>query len=189
MASLLERIQSMRPFEAQKRGQESLEWFRINLRGISTSYTQIQRETNYVDRVELGRMYMYLYDAKYKEKMPYWDYFPCVIPYKYARNGFYGINLHYIRPAHRVMLLDALYDYLVNEDVENEERIRITYEMIQFVTQLKYAKPCIKRYLIGHIDSRILEVPIDKWDMMAMLPSQQFNINANTVYAESRTKY
>jgi hypothetical protein len=189
MASLLERIQSTNPFALQRRGQQSLDWFREQLRGIKVSYNQIQRETNYVTRVELGKMYMYLYDAKHKNILPYWDYFPCVIPFQYTKDGFYGINLHYIRPADRLLLLDALYELIVNEDTEEELKIKVVYEQFKYITRLKYAKPCIKRYLTSHINSRILEVSEDKWDMMAMLPSQQFNINANTVYAESRTKY
>lgn len=101
-----------------------------------------------------------------------------------------GLNLHYIAPKYRVLLLNELYTYLVNPNDDDElRRLRVTYELIKSVTRLKYAKPCIKKYLYSHIDSRVAEVPIEYWDMMAMLPSQSFNTNANSVYAKSRKMF
>jgi hypothetical protein len=192
----LEIINSQRPEELRSRSQESLEWFRQNLRSIRMSSGAIQEtfrksyQAKYASRVELGRIYMYMYDAKWKEKLPYWDRFPLVIPFRRANRGFYGVNLHYIQPLHRALLMQEVYEnFLSNDNFDDETLIRIRYATIMSVTRLKYARPCIKRYLTNHIDSRIIDVPIDQWDMVAMIPSQQFNVNANSVYKDSRAKY
>lgn len=185
MATILDNLFSKSPAEIRDRGIKSLNWFRENLRNIRVPYNSMLKQGNFVSTIEFGKLYMFVYDAKHKEKLPYWDFFPLTIPYKPTKNGFYGINLHYIRPRDRVVLLDSLYQ-LINADSDSFD---VSYDLITKVSSLRYAKPCIKRYITTHIDSRISEVPREYWELVAMLPSQQFNINANTVYKESRGKY
>ena len=134
-------------------------------------------------------MYMYRYDAKYQDVLPYWDKFPLTIVFEFLTDGFMGINLHYIAPRYRTPLLLSLYEIATDNEQDEERRVMLSYQLIKTVSGLRYAKPCVKRYLYAHIDSRIAEVPMDYWDMMVMLPSQQFNVNANKVYADSREKF
>lgn len=184
MAAILDNLYNSSPTQIRDRGVKSLNWFRENLRTIKVPYTSLVKQGTFVSSIEFGKMYMFVYDAKHKNKLPYWDMFPLTIPYKPTTNGFYGINLHYISPRDRAILLDSLYDISPEED-----SFEISYDLIQKVSRLRYAKPCVKRYIYTHIDSRISEVSRDHWEIVAMLPSQRFNINANTVYKESRGKY
>lgn len=191
MLDLLEQIQSETPLETERRSQESLDWFKLRLRKIRQPVNKLLTDDDFpvVARPELGKMYMYLYDAKYKQTMPYWDRFPLIICFDLLSDGFMGINLHYIAPRYRTPLLLSLYEIAIENDNDDEQRVLLSYQLIKSVSTLRYAKPCVKRYLFSHIDSRISEIPMDYWDMMVMLPSQQFNVNANTVYAESREKF
>ena len=191
MLDLLEQIQSETPLETERRSQESLDWFKLRLRKIRQPVNKLLTDDDFpvVARPELGKMYMYLYDAKYKETLPYWDRFPLIICFDLLSDGFMGINLHYIAPRYRTPLLLSLYEIAMETDNDEERRVMLSYQLIKSVSTLRYAKPCVKRYLFSHIDSRISEIPMDYWDMMVMLPSQQFNVNANTVYAESREKF
>jgi hypothetical protein len=109
--------------------------------------------------------------------------------FEFLADGFMGINLHYIAPRYRTPLLLSLYEIATDNEQDEERRVMLSYQLIKTVSGLRYAKPCVKRYLYAHIDSRIAEVPMDYWDMMVMLPSQQFNVNANKVYADSREKF
>ena len=191
MLDLLDKIQNESPLENTQRSKEILEWFKGRLRKIRQPVNKLLTDDDFpiVRRPELGRMYMYLYDAKYQDLMPYWDKFPLTIVFDLLTDGFMGINLHYIAPRYRTALLLSLYEIAIDNDNDEEQRVLLSYQLIKSVSGLKYAKPCVKRYLYGHINSRIAEVPMDNWDMMAMLPSQKFNVNANTVYAESREKF
>jgi len=191
MLDLLDKIQNETPLEAEARSQESLDWFKLRLRKIRQPVNKLLTDDDFpvVARPELGKMYMYLYDAKYKQTMPYWDRFPLIICFDLLSDGFMGINLHYIAPRYRTPLLLSLYEIAMETDNDEERRVMLSYQLIKSVSTLRYAKPCVKRYLFSHIDSRISEIPMDYWDMMVMLPSQQFNVNANTVYAESREKF
>lgn len=190
MAGLIELLEK-RPEEIEELTQKSLEWFRENLRRVRKRPIQLLKEGEFVSNTFVGKMYMYFYDAKHKETLPYWDRFPLVIVLEHYDDGFLGLNLHYIAPKYRVVLLNELYTYLTNEeDGDNSTRLTVTYNLIKTATRLKFAKPCIKRYLYSHFDSRIAEVPVEYWDLMSMLPSQQFmNVNANTVYAKSRKMF
>ena len=55
-----------------------------------------------------GNMYMFFYDPKYKETLPYYDGFPLIIMLGPAKGGFMGLNLHYLPPAVRARLLDII---------------------------------------------------------------------------------
>ena len=191
MLDLLERIQGETPLETEKRSQESLEWFKGRLRKIRQPVNKLITDDDFpvVSKPELGRMHMYRYDAKYQDVLPYWDKFPLTIVFEFLADGFMGINLHYIAPRYRTPLLLSLYEIATDNEQDEERRVMLSYQLIKTVSGLRYAKPCVKRYLYAHIDYRIAEVPMDYWDMMVMLPSQQFNVNANKVYADSREKF
>ena len=53
----------------------------------------------FVTRTNVGKMYMFFYDAKYKDTLPFFDIFPLVFPIEFYSEGFLGINLHYLPPV------------------------------------------------------------------------------------------
>jgi hypothetical protein len=48
------------------------------------------------NRIITGEMYLFAYDPKTKEDLPYYDRFPLVFPFRKVKGGFYGINMHYL---------------------------------------------------------------------------------------------
>jgi hypothetical protein len=51
-------------------------------------------------------------------------------------------------------------------------------------------KPCIKRYLLSHVRSGIIEVGIDDWEIALMLPVDNFEgASREKVYRDSRKMY
>lgn len=188
MANIFEELTSQRPKEFEANTQFALSWFRNNIRSI---FDRRKNETIYEDgtrtsKLEEGNMYMMFYNAKTKAKLPYYDRFPLVIPFdtRSVRNGFYGINLHYIHPQDRQDLLENLYKYKTEG-----EGVELRYEYLRTVTRLRTGLPCVKRYLYGRILREPLQVEMKYWDVAAMLPTADFGkTNTNTVYAESRKK-
>ena len=63
-----------------------------------------------------GKLNMFFYDPKLKQKLPYYDIFPLVLPLKRYSDGFLGINFHYLPIPLRVRLLDKLTDYSNNDN-------------------------------------------------------------------------
>ena len=138
----------------------------------------------------IGRMYFYYYDPKTKDRLPYYDTFPLVIPIERYPDGFLGLNLHYIHIKNRIVLLDKLSDTLTDDRYDEKTRLRISYPHLQASSRIFEATPCIKRYLFSHIESRFLEISADEWDIAVMLPVEQF-VGASTskVFYDSRKKF
>ncbi len=67
----------------------------------------------------IGRMYTYQYDPKLKDVLPVWDKFPLVIPIEMYSDGFLGLNLHYLDPYSRLILLDRLGDFINNDKYDD----------------------------------------------------------------------
>lgn len=185
MAQIFENLSNLKPNEIEVRSLDALDWFRRNLRNIKRRPIQLLKEGEFVNRVFIGKMYMFFYDAKTQDTLPYWDRFPLVIVMDNYPDGFLGMNLHYIAPRYRMVLLNALYNLLIEVDTP-KERVKLSYQFIMNSSKYRWAKPCIKRYLKSNLDSRVSEVPLEHWDMVSMLPSTQFTTNANKVYSDSR---
>ena len=119
--------------------------------------------------------------------MPYYDTFPLVFPINKAKGGFMGLNMHYLPPQLRAQLMDALYS-LASDDRYNEDtRLQLSYEVLAKAGQFKAFKPCIKRYLTKHVQSRFIKIESSEWDIALFLPVSQFQKKgARAVWADSR---
>lgn len=126
------------------------------------------------NRLLIGRMYMFFYDAKTKAKLPYWDMFPMIFPIKRLEDGFLGINLHYLHPTLRAKLMDALYTLAINTEFDDSTKLRISYNILKSASNMKLFKPCIKRYLSSHFRSRFVYVSPESWDVALFLPLERF---------------
>lgn len=137
-----------------------------------------------------GYMVIFRYDAKTKEKLEYWDKYPCVFPIDLkGTDGFLGINLHYLPLDLRVKLMDALYTMAFNNQYSDEMRLRISYEILSSSTKFKAFRPCIKHYLYAYMRSDFHKIPFEEWNIAAYLPLARFQkASEATVHADSRKK-
>lgn len=138
----------------------------------------------------IGKMYFYFYDPKTKEQLPYYDTLPLVIPIEEYSDGFLGLNLHYIHPKYRIILLDKLSEILTDTRFDENTRMRISYRYLRQSKRFFEANPCIKRYLYSHVRSRFLEISADEWDIAALLPFEQFKKQSQVrVWADSKKRF
>lgn len=141
------------------------------------------------DNVQVGSMYMYTYDPKTKDKLPYYDTFPVIFVVGPAEGGFYGLNIHYLPPKLRAKLMDGLYKYASDDKYDEKTKLGLSYELLKSVAKLKYFEPCLKRYLISHVRSQFMYVYPYEWDICLMLPLQQFEKKSfSEVWADSQRK-
>ena len=171
------------------RTKESREWFMkkaSNLRSINrTNLMQeapVKRKSNNVT----GRMYMFFYDPKHKDTLPYYDVFPLVFVIGPAKDGFLGLNLHYLPPLLRAKFLDALMD-IQGRNLTDNTKLDLSYELLKKTSKLKYYKPCLKHYLNKHVQSKFAEVPAPEWEIATFLPTADWRKrNRQKVYNDSR---
>jgi hypothetical protein len=155
------------------------DWFREQAQKSVITPTKLMTE----DRADLqpglngnsiGRLFLFRYDAKLKKELPYWDQFPVVFPFAFDDTGFLGINLHYLPPKYRAVLMDALYSIVNNQKYDKTTKLNISYRILKTYSKFKYARPCIKKYLWDHVRSQYLHVPAVGWDLALFMPLQRF---------------
>jgi len=192
MAKLLDRIKTSLAKEGlTPRTNASRAWLRAKVKDLKPTSSALMNDRNRLKTTSMiGKMYFYFYDPKTKDSMPYYDQFPLVIPIEKYNDGFLGLNLHYIHPKHRMILLDKLSDTMSNDTYDEKTKLKINYKYLAAASRIFEANPCIKRYLFTQIQSRFLEITADEWDIAAMLPLESF-VGASTskVYADSRKKF
>lgn len=138
-------------------------------------------------RVMPGHLYMFLYDPKLKDSLPYYDRFPLVFPFRKTADGFIGLNMHYLPYNLRIQLLDRLMVFKSNSRMDETTKIKYSWALIDSVSRFNAAKPCVKQYLSGHVRSQFRQINAQDWATAMLLPVERF-VGANTqeVWAESR---
>jgi hypothetical protein len=165
------------------------QWFRDTARDFAAGRSRMMREGNKVGAPEVGSMYHFIYDPKGKQKLPYYDKFPLIFMVDAAPGGFYGLNLHYLPPTMRAVLMDKLYTIASDKRYDSNTKLRLSYDVMKGAAKFKYFKPTFKHYLANQVKSQFLKINADEWDIALMLPTQNFaKASADKVYSDSRMK-
>jgi hypothetical protein len=137
-----------------------------------------------------GDVFIYHYDPKLKDILPYYDKFPLVVVLKLYDDGFLGLNLHYLPPDVRLVFMNKLIQLArVGPTVPgaNIIRMQITYDLMVSSQRFNAHVPCVKRYLIGHVRSRMLRIFPHEWSLIIHLPFEAFvKASKQKVWADSR---
>ena len=184
--------------KVKAKGKQAMSWFRDIVKKTraaafpaATGRADIMddRNTGVQATPTIGRLYLFQYDAKWKDILPYWDVWPLIFPFAGAKNGFYGINLHYLAPNPRIDLMLRLIKAQGNSGkLTDNYKLRLSYDII---TNYPPAKPCIKRYLFSHVQGKGLHgIKGEDWSYAAALPLQRFKgASAGTVWRQSKEMY
>ena len=141
------------------------------------------------DRKFVGKMYMFRYNPIRKDQLPYWDEFPLIFVLNIYRNGFLGMNLHYLPPKIRTDFLLALDNLRSNDHMDETTRIRVSYELIRDTARLNTGLPIVRRYLKRGILSNIIQVLPNEWAIASLLPTESFTgASKNKVWQDTRNK-
>tara|TARA_Y100000589_G_C26848957_1_gene505127 strand:- start:12 stop:521 length:510 start_codon:yes stop_codon:yes gene_type:complete len=156
----------------RKSGKEPYQWYRNRIKELGTpSQAQLIRDGKITGRVNFGALNMFIYDPKLKNKLPYYDTFPLVLPIENYRDGFLGINFHYLPYALRARLLSRLDP---NANYSALKNVRLV-------------KPTLKRYLNSNVRSRFRKLEEEDFMTAIMLPVQRFKKSSvNKVWSDSR---
>lgn len=134
----------------------------------------------------IGGMFIYTYDPKHKDKLPWYDTLPVVIPIELYNDGWLGVNVHYLPPSMRMRLLDKMLEFKKRAHTPRAY-MQVSYEFLKGAIQTKMFEPTIHRYLASHVTSRILRIDDNYWDKVAMLPLARFKkSSASTIWKRAR---
>ncbi len=136
-----------------------------------------------------GDMYLFKYEARDKDTLPYYDKFPLIMLIEDYPGGFMGVNFHYLPARLRAVLMTQMYEYLSDERFDEKTRLKFTYQQLKTLSGQSLWKPCIKRYLNNQCKSRFVKIHPAEWDIVLQLPLDRFvGARRSTVYKDSRQK-
>ena len=179
-------------------GQEvrrSAQWFQDKIKGLkgglrnqfsSTNAAKFYREAEtkvnpnlLKRRAELGELFCYYYNPKYRATLPYYDMFPMIMLIGAEKDTFLGINFHYLRPKWRAVLLDRVSAKL-GSGLPRWSKLR----------QIRQIAPTIKRYRFDHIMRRVVPIEENEQEIAIFLPTERFKKSAKAkVWADSERKF
>tara|TARA_R100001082_G_scaffold110409_1_gene90286 strand:- start:333 stop:1019 length:687 start_codon:yes stop_codon:yes gene_type:complete len=178
--------------------QEAMSWFRRLARQLFDDTDAIPEETFLRDDTRIiqksgykrrGNFYIFNYLPKTASSLKYFDTLPLVLLLDFTKDGFYGLNLHYLQNNLRERLFLLLRQRLVGSPDDPFSRININYDTLKSQRQFRLYRPCLKRYKTKNIGSRILRILPKDWDFAIHLPMERFKkVNRQVVYQESRRK-
>ena len=117
---------------------------------------------------------MFVYGPKFRKTLPYYDTFPLVLPLEKYKDGFLGINFHYLPIPLRMKLLDRMLDFDLNA----------SYSAIKGISLVK---PTIHKYLAGYTKSMFRKIDEDELVVATLLPVHNFKkSSASAVWSDSR---
>lgn len=169
----------------------SVSWYQQTIKQLGDVNHKVERrlvghQRGLTRTLTPGNLYIFKYDAKWKDELPYWDKLPLVFPFRKLDDGFLGINLHYLPLNLRVKLMEALID-IENSNTNPDKKAEVSWQLLKSSAKYNGVKPCVKRYLKHHIRTRFMMIPRDQWISAAMLPIEQFQKATKTkVWSDSR---
>ena len=169
---------------------KSRTWFRqeanlLRKEGIKPSRV-FQNSGTVVGNVKPGNLYMFFYDPKTKDTLPYYDAFQLVYPIQKTENGFMGLNMHYLSYRFRVVLLDNLLKFKNTKGLDETTKLRYSWQMIKGISKHKLAEHCVKSYLTDHLVTQMKMISPTDWTTAMMLPVESFKkASASEVWKKS----
>lgn len=131
-----------------------------------------------VTRPETGKLYAFIYDAKHKATLPFWDKYPLIIFLGTSKSKvskttlMHGLNLHYVPPKARQQFLEELLkNYSSTDQIANNTKLNIDWTKVK---GFRGADKMIKAYLPDHVKGVFMEIKPSDWANVVMMPLQSF---------------
>ena len=177
--SLLKKFEGGLAFnEIEKFTSQARTWYIKELRNLIVNRQKLMRDSATIKKNRLfpGRLFMYFYEPKHKDSLPYYDRFPLVMVVEKVKGkpGFYGLNFHYLDYRKRAILMERLMKYATNKKYDESTRLRLSYKLLKGASKLAAFKPCFKHYLPGQIASPIKLNPAQYSETVLFFPIEQF---------------
>lgn len=171
----------------------SVRWYRTKIEQIAPRLTanQMINRGKTTSRVNYGLMNLFLYKPLWAANLKYYDMFPLVLPFKFYRNGFCGVNFHYLSIPMRVNLLERLSEFEEEHELYRLDRnqpvagrasseaamgtqgdiLALTWQKIKGI---RGVKPTVHRYLNKYVYTNFLKIELEDMAAGVLLPVERF---------------
>ena len=150
-------------------GPKSYDWYRKKVASMTTPGARsLIRSGKATLRPKYGIMNLFGYDPKHKDKLPYYDTFPLILPLEPAKGGVIGLNFHYLKPGARVAFLRSLANEATDKRFDKKTRYNINWRNNTFM------RKTAKHYLFNHVRTSFLNITADEMAIAIFLPVARF---------------
>ena len=174
----------------------SLRWYRERVAALGSvkgRYVILKGKEDATAKIRptYGMLNLFHYRPTTDVKLPYYDIYPLTLPVRRHRDGFTGLNFHYLPVPMRVRLLEII---AAGFGDESSQRMNVTYSKIK---RFSYIRPTVRRYKAKAVGSLFLQIPLEDMLVGALLPVQAFYkgrwsaksvVLPNEVWRDSRRK-
>ena len=160
----------------------SVRWYRSKIKALAPRITGPEllseaEKKKIRARPTYGMMNLFWYKPLNAARLKYYDLYPLVIPFKRHRNGFTGLNFHYLSVPMRINLLERLSAFedsgtLYSLDVDDIDQL-LAFEWTE-VKGMKGIKPIVRRYLANYVYSNFLKIGLEDMVVASLLPVERF---------------
>ena len=160
----------------------SVRWYRNKIKALAPRITGPEllseaEKKKIRARPTYGMMNLFWYKPLNAARLKYYDLYPLVIPFKRHRNGFTGLNFHYLSVPMRINLLERLSAFedsgtLYSLDVDDIDQL-LAFEWTE-VKGMKGIKPIVRRYLANYVYSYFLKIELEDMVVASLLPVERF---------------
>ena len=155
------------------RNYNSITWFKRNIENLFFR-NKDKRRIGKMTTPAIGKMFLMSYSPKHWQTLPYYDIYPLIFIVKFMPDGFLAINLHYLSPPDRALLMNELLKIDTNNDKMDETtRLKLSYKVLNRLSNRKRASVCLKRYLYSNVHN-IGMIPSSEWINAMGLPLEGF---------------
>lgn len=124
----------------------------------------------------LAELALFKYEAKYGNKIGYWDKFPIVLIVRPFNDHFYGFNLHYLDEEIRNKILSTVLN--LHKKVPNKKVMYKTiYPFLDALVKIGHYNFAYKNYLYSNIASQFVIIKPQYYHMVSNLPIARFKGN------------
>ena len=158
----------------------SVAWFRkkINELGGNSplAKTELMNTTRplQTSKFLIGSLFIFKYDPKTKEDLPYYDTFPCSLIFNIEGGLARGINFHYLPITLRAKLFDKIWQ-IAADNWNNQQQVKkLTWKLLSNVTRFPEVRVAVKSYLYTHVRSKLIKVDWEDAKTAIFLPVETF---------------
>lgn len=175
MNDIFDEIKNQRNYSVAR----STDWYKRKIKSlggkdVQAKYALENAGEKLTSSLEVGKMFLFMYDPKYKATLPMYDRFPLVIPFSRDATSFTGLNFHYLPLGARMVLLNKLFLFANNNKLDGSTRLKITWSLLSNMAKFPEVQPCVKKYLYGHVQTRFMQLDASEWKTAVLLPYEKF---------------
>jgi hypothetical protein len=125
----------------------------------------------------IGNLYFFKYDPKLKAKLEIYDKYPMAFPIKMYRDGFLGVNMHYLATGDRKEFVKKIIEYKRTSD---DDKASVNAEFLSLMESSKkiyeLMPQAVHRYLINHARSRFIKILPEEYEKAVQLKIDEWVI-------------